>query len=298
MSPDGGGEPPHPEPADVLAFWRAAGPQKWFRKDAAFDREIEARFLASHEAAAAGRLAEWEATPDGALALLLLLDQFPRNMFRDSARAFATDPPARAVAERAIAHGFDARVASGLRVDPRIADEHRPLPARPDLMIWQLWSRNRQDQPQGVFSHATALTLHDLSDAMPAKLDMTVPPGFQRMAPIPGVLRLHRARMAARDVETIDGVRVTTPLRTLIDVMVDADLAPELQTQAIGEALGRGLILRRQIEHATVSTRARQRINRILKQVPDGHATPIRHSRGATDRPRNTPARTVSPRRR
>ena len=96
-----------------------------------------------------------------------------------------------------------------------------PLPARPDLMVWQLWSRNRQDQPQGVFSHATALTLHDLSDAMPAKLDMTVPPGFQRMAAIPEVLRLHRARLTARDVETIDGVRVTTPLRTLIDVIVD-----------------------------------------------------------------------------
>jgi len=51
-----------------------------------------------------------------------------------------------------------------------------PGSARPD--VWQLWSRNRQDQPQGVFSHATALTLPELSDAMPAKLDMTVPPGF------------------------------------------------------------------------------------------------------------------------
>ena len=143
-----------------------------------------------------------------------------------------------------------------------------PLPARPDLMVWQLWSRNRQDQPQGVFqSHATALALHDLSDAMPTKLNMTVPPGFQRMAAIPQELRLHRARLAARDVETIDGVRVTTPLRTLIDVVVDGDLAPELQTQAIREALGRGLIRRRQIEHATVSTRARQRINRALKRM-------------------------------
>jgi uncharacterized protein (DUF924 family) len=98
------------KPEEVVAFWRAAGPRKWFRKDAAFDREIAARFLAAHEAAAAGHLADWEATPDGAFALLLLLDQFPRNMFRGSARAFATDPLARAVAERAIAHGFDTRV--------------------------------------------------------------------------------------------------------------------------------------------------------------------------------------------
>ena len=165
-------------------------------------------------------------------------------------------------------------------------------------MIWQLWSRNRQDEPQGVFSHATALTLHELSDAMPAKLDMTVPPGFQRMAAIPDVLRLHRARLTERDIATIDGVRVTTPLRTLVDVVVDGELAVELQTQAIDEALRRGLVRRRQLEDITVSTRARQRINRILKQVPDGHSTPIRNSRGATDRPRNTPARTVSSRRR
>ena len=74
-------------PQDVLTFWRAAGPPKWFRKNADFDREITQRFLACHEAAAAGGLAEWEATPEGALALLILLDQFPRNMFRDSARA-------------------------------------------------------------------------------------------------------------------------------------------------------------------------------------------------------------------
>ena len=143
-----------------------------------------------------------------------------------------------------------------------------PLPARPDLMIWQLWSRNRRDQPQGVFSHKTALTLHELSDAMPAKLDMTVPPGFQRMAAIPEVLRLHRARLTERDVETIDGVRVTTPRRTLIDVMVEGELAPELQAQAVDEALRRGLIRRRQIKDARVSTRARQRISGVLKQVP------------------------------
>ena len=94
-------------PEAVIAFWRAAGPQKWFGKDAAFDREIAARFLGIHETAAARGLADWEGTAAGALALLLLLDQFPRNMFRGSARAFATDPLARAVAERAIAHGFD-----------------------------------------------------------------------------------------------------------------------------------------------------------------------------------------------
>ena len=101
--------PDETTPDDVLAFWRAAGPEKWFKKDTAFDAEIARRFLATYEAAAAGRLSGWEATPDGALALLLVLDQFPRNMFRGQARIYAADPLARAVAERAIARGFDQR---------------------------------------------------------------------------------------------------------------------------------------------------------------------------------------------
>jgi uncharacterized protein (DUF924 family) len=93
--------------ADVVAFWRTAGPKKWFEKDAAFDDEIRRRFLALHEVAAAGKLTSWEASAEGALALLILLDQFPRNMFRGQARTFASDPLARAVASRAILNGFD-----------------------------------------------------------------------------------------------------------------------------------------------------------------------------------------------
>ena len=111
-------------PQDVLTFWRAAGPPKWFRKNVDFDREITQRFLACHEAAAAGRLADWEATPEGALALLILLDQFPRNMFRDSARAFATDPLARAVAERAVARGLHRQMPSGERMFFQLPFEH------------------------------------------------------------------------------------------------------------------------------------------------------------------------------
>jgi len=97
---------------DVLSFWREAGPKKWFSKDAAFDREISTRFLATHEAAAAGRLADWENTAEGALALMILLDQFPRNMFRESARAFATDPMARRIADSAIGKGYDRQVSA------------------------------------------------------------------------------------------------------------------------------------------------------------------------------------------
>ena len=94
-------------PAEILAFWRAAGRDKWFEKDDAFDGEIRARFLPTYEAAAAGRLVAWEDDPEGALALTIVLDQFPRNMFRGDARTYAADPLARAVVDRAIARAFD-----------------------------------------------------------------------------------------------------------------------------------------------------------------------------------------------
>ena len=94
-------------PTEVVTFWREVGPKGWFEKSEALDNDIRARFLGTHEAAAAGRLDAWENTAEGALALLILLDQFPRNMFRGDARAFATDAQALRVASRAILNGFD-----------------------------------------------------------------------------------------------------------------------------------------------------------------------------------------------
>jgi uncharacterized protein (DUF924 family) len=94
-------------PTDVLAFWRAAGPKKWFKKDPAFDSDITRRFLGLWRAAAEGELATWEETAEGALALVIVLDQLPRNMFRGHARTYEADALARAVAGRAIARGFD-----------------------------------------------------------------------------------------------------------------------------------------------------------------------------------------------
>jgi uncharacterized protein (DUF924 family) len=105
-----------PTAADVLAYWRALGPGRWFEKDAAVDAEIRDRCGDLYAAAAGGRLKEWEAEPEGALALVITLDQFPRNMFRGSAAAFATDPLARAIAARAIAHGFDRMTAAEERM--------------------------------------------------------------------------------------------------------------------------------------------------------------------------------------
>jgi uncharacterized protein (DUF924 family) len=104
-----------PTPSDIVAFWRDAGPERWFKKDASFDDDIRRRFLAAHEDAAAGKLGVWETSAGGSLALLILLDQFPRNMFRGETRAFATDPLARAVAASALVRGFDAQAPAAMR---------------------------------------------------------------------------------------------------------------------------------------------------------------------------------------
>jgi uncharacterized protein (DUF924 family) len=104
-----------PTAADVLAFWRQAGPQRWFRRDDAFDAEFRRRFLPAHEAAAAGRLDDWADTAEGALALLILLDQFPRNVFRGTPRMYATDAKARVIAGAAVRQGFQQQVEEPLR---------------------------------------------------------------------------------------------------------------------------------------------------------------------------------------
>jgi uncharacterized protein (DUF924 family) len=103
------------QPDEVLQFWREAGPSRWYRRDEAFDAQIRERFEATHHAAARGDLDDWAETADGALALVILLDQFPRNLYRGSAHAFATDPLARAVARAAIARGHDSAAAADLR---------------------------------------------------------------------------------------------------------------------------------------------------------------------------------------
>ena len=104
-----------PTPADVVAFWREAGPKKWFLKDAAFDASIRERFATLHARAARGELDDWAETPEGALALLLLLAQFSRNLNRGSVRAFAQDERARRIAQKAIEAGFDQKIDPAFR---------------------------------------------------------------------------------------------------------------------------------------------------------------------------------------
>ncbi len=122
-------------PREVVQFWIDAGPGSWFRKDAAFDDLFRERFAAAHEAAARGELSQWLTDAEGALALLILLDQYPRNSFRGTARMFATDDKALAVAKQAIALGYDATAAPSLRLffytpfihSEKIEDQDRAL---------------------------------------------------------------------------------------------------------------------------------------------------------------------------
>ena len=102
------GDPPEVKAEDVLAFWfDEAGPKRWFAKNPAFDALAADRLGAASERAAAGGYAEWREDPRGCLALILLLDQIPRNVHRGSARAFAADALARGAAAHALERGFD-----------------------------------------------------------------------------------------------------------------------------------------------------------------------------------------------
>jgi len=101
---------------DVVTFWLEAGAAKWFERSDGFDAQCAARFLEAHFHAARREREDWMGSANGALALVLLLDQIPRNVFRGSAHAYATDPLARHYAARAIEAGFDTRVDPALRV--------------------------------------------------------------------------------------------------------------------------------------------------------------------------------------
>ncbi|MGB3867038.1 MAG: DUF924 family protein [Xanthobacteraceae bacterium] len=118
-----------PTPADIIAFWREAGYERWYKKDEAFDADIRLRFLATWEAALAGAHDDWQDSDDGVLALLIVLDQFSRNMFRGDPRAFAADAKARAVANRAVAEGRDQRIDRVMRQFVYLPFEHSEAPA-------------------------------------------------------------------------------------------------------------------------------------------------------------------------
>jgi uncharacterized protein (DUF924 family) len=128
----------HSQAHELVEFWRAAGAQRWYARDEAFDAECAARFLHAHHAAARREFESWISDAEGALALLILLDQIPRNVFRGSAHSYATDGLAREYAHRALEGGYDTQVEPALRVFFYLPFEH---------------SENLADQERSLFLH-------------------------------------------------------------------------------------------------------------------------------------------------
>ena len=134
-APHAGQSPAAPAPAqDLVDFWHQSS-SDWFSKNAQFDRRFRERFLTLHEVAAEGSLDGWGRTPHGALALLILLDQFPRNAFRGTARMYATDTAARRHARAALAAGHMAAVAPSLQLFFCLPFAHSENLADQDLSV-------------------------------------------------------------------------------------------------------------------------------------------------------------------
>lgn len=141
-----------------------------------------------------------------------------------------------------------------------------PPATKPQLMVWYLWSSNRPGQPQGVYSHATALEIHALSSWNTKELDMTVPPGFQRMV-VPPLLRLHKKRLSANEIVTKYGVKVTKPLNTIIELLQEGSVPQKYLVEAVQEALEQQIILPEQIRKADLALESRELLDSLMREA-------------------------------
>lgn len=131
-----------------------------------------------------------------------------------------------------------------------------------DLVRLAFWSRNRNDQPQATVSHQTALAIHSLSDLIPAKIHLTVPAAFRKAAG-KGVV-LHRGQLDPSEVEEREGFRVTSPLRTLVDVAADETLALDQLKKAVQEAMARGLVRKTKLVAEAKKSPSTTRLSRVI----------------------------------
>ncbi len=99
-----------------------------------------------------------------------------------------------------------------------------PPPARPELVLWWLWSRDKEGKPEGVYSHVTALEIHGFGRSRPGPLHMIVPKHFRRNTELPADLQLHKADIADGEIERRPGFAVTTLARTVQDLDSDPEL--------------------------------------------------------------------------
>ena len=142
-----------------------------------------------------------------------------------------------------------------------------PTSDRPDLVLWSLWSRNRKEEVEGVYSHQTALSLYELSDLIPAKLHMTVPTNFRRNSDIPGIVVLHYRDLLKSEIQPGPGYKYTKPLRTILDLIEDGTVERTFIRQALRQAVDRGLIMRQQLRNAELSEAARKMVEDVLRRA-------------------------------
>ena len=193
-----------------------------------------------------------------------------RRLFEtaEQQQGFFTTKQAKAAGFAENTHPYHVQVANWIR-------QHRgiyrlalfPSADRPDLVLWSLWSRNRSEEVQGVYSHQTALSLYDLSDLNPAKLHMTVPSGFRRNSAVPKILTLHYADLTDVDVQIAQGFRFTRPLRTILDVITEAAVEPNFIRQSLKQAIERGLVTRQQVRTTQMDEPARKIVEAVLRGV-------------------------------
>ena len=188
--------------------------------------------------------------------------------FAEQQQGFFTTKQAKAAGFAENTHPYHVQAGNWVR-------EHRgiyrlalyPAADRPDLVLWSLWSRNRNEEVEGVYSYQTALSLYDLSDLNPAKLHMTVPADFRRNSEIPGILVLHYADLPESDVQAGSGFKFTRPLRTILDLIETGTVERNFIRQALRQAVDRGLITRQQIRSAQMSGPARKIVQEALRRA-------------------------------
>ena len=138
-----------------------------------------------------------------------------------------------------------------------------PVTEYENLIVWYLWSRDRSGAPQGIFSHETALMLYELSDANPSKTHMTVPMTFRRFHKPPKVLVLHKTMLKKIDITERSGIKITTPLRTLLDVATESALSLDTVEQAVQESVDRGIVMEKEIrQYPELARFLKNRVNK------------------------------------
>lgn len=140
-------------------------------------------------------------------------------------------------------HPYHAQAGNWVRLERGIYRLSKfPYSDSEQYVLWTLWSRNRKGMPQGVISHATALELYSLSDYTSRKIHLTVPKSFRRSAQHPKEIVLHYANLQKEDIQERAGFRITTPLKTIIDLIEENKASPEFIQQAMAEASKKGFI--------------------------------------------------------